>query len=418
MLLVSSFFIKRYQAGNLSHNADQSLNISSMQQGSSGLLTPVYNEVALEQKISNIAELAFGEPLMFDRLVTGGLCFRVGKTGIEAPRLNEINSEYVEEVLKLPKLSEQGDGVRSFLGLVLSMMLEKQQIMLFDEPEAFLHPPQATILGEWIGKNAEPLDKQVFLATHDKNILLGLLKSGTELTILRLTRDGEVNHIYQLDNESTKAAWEKPVLRYSNVLQGLFYKQAVICESDGDCRFYNAVLDYVAEQEDRQICAEETLFVPAGGKDAVKSLVAVLTDLHVTVFTILDFDALDQKSRIQDIVDSLKTEWTESIQTSYQQFNDWINATKPLNPEIWDQLKSAGKALVDLGEPSKAVTTLIAELINERVLIVPNGEMECLQKDMGNKKGDSWVMAMLESKQYQNCQPAKDLVAPILASFD
>lgn len=39
-------------------------------------------------------------------------------------------------------LQEQGDGFRSFVGIVLSILLSKDKIILIDEPEAFLHPTQ------------------------------------------------------------------------------------------------------------------------------------------------------------------------------------------------------------------------------------------------------------------------------------
>jgi hypothetical protein len=45
------------------------------------------------------------------------------------------------------KLDSQGDGFRSFVGVVLSLLLSTGRIILLDEPEAFLHPAQARTLG-------------------------------------------------------------------------------------------------------------------------------------------------------------------------------------------------------------------------------------------------------------------------------
>jgi hypothetical protein len=51
----------------------------------------------------------------------------------------------LDAVLSLPLLHEQGDGVRSFVGLLHS--LARLPLVLIDEPEAFLHPPHARLLG-------------------------------------------------------------------------------------------------------------------------------------------------------------------------------------------------------------------------------------------------------------------------------
>jgi hypothetical protein len=421
MLDASQFFVRRYQAGNLGTIAGQPL---ANRQGNTtasfgGILAPVYNDAALEHEISDVSESAFGQPLTFDRLAFD-LRFRVGRPGCKAPRLDELSQEYVDAVTALPTLDEQGDGVRSFLGLVVSLLLGKQQIMLFDEPEAFLHPPQATALGRWVGRKSSELDKQVFLATHDRNILLGLLESESEVTLLRLTREGNGNHLYQLDQEQAKATWTNPVLRYSNVLQGLFHRQAVICEADADCRFYNAVFDNVVEKSGRHACADETLFIPAGGKDGVKPLAAALSSLHVAVFVILDFDSLSNKRNLREIVKATGNEWTESVDSCYGTFTDWANglAGGTDGQSIWGRLKECGLAVVARGDPHQAAERLISELKAAGILIVPVGEMECLQKDVTDKKGDAWVRLMLETSEYRNNQEAERLIEPIMSGLD
>ncbi|MGL5173786.1 MAG: ATP-dependent nuclease [Olsenella sp.] len=421
MLSASQFFVKRYQAGNLGAIVGQPL---ANRQGNTtasfgGILAPVYNDAALEHEISDVSEAAFGQPLTFDRLAFD-LRFRVGRPDCKAPRLDEFSQEYVDAVTALPTLDEQGDGVRSFLGLVVSLLLGKQQIMLFDEPEAFLHPPQATALGRWVGKKSSELDKQVFLATHDRNILLGLLESKSEVTLLRLTREGNSNHLYQLDQEQAKATWTNPVLRYSNVLQGLFHRQAVICEADADCRFYNAVFDNVVERSGRHACADETLFIPAGGKSGVKPLAMALSSLHVKVFVILDFDSLDGKQNLKGIVEATGNEWTESMESCYGTFTNWTNgqASGTDGQPIKDRLKECGLNAVARGGPYQAAEQLISKLKTAGILIVPVGEMECLQKGITDKKGDAWVRLMLETGEYQSNQDAEELIEPIAAGLD
>lgn len=44
---------------------------------------------------------------------------------------------------KATPLREEGDGLRSFVSVLLSLMGRRKPVFLLDEPEAFLHPPYA-----------------------------------------------------------------------------------------------------------------------------------------------------------------------------------------------------------------------------------------------------------------------------------
>src|SRR3954452_10968168 len=44
-------------------------------------------------------------------------------------------------------LEKEGDGMRSFVGILLHVLLSNDMISLVDAPEAFLHPPQARLIG-------------------------------------------------------------------------------------------------------------------------------------------------------------------------------------------------------------------------------------------------------------------------------
>lgn len=56
-------------------------------------------------------------------------------------------------------------GLRSFVGVLLNAFVSYQSILFIDEPEAFLHPPQARLLGKMLAKDLPP-ERQLFLATH------------------------------------------------------------------------------------------------------------------------------------------------------------------------------------------------------------------------------------------------------------
>lgn len=64
-----------------------------------------------------------------------------------APGRDRLSYEYIQEIEKLPTLHSQGDGMRSYVGVLLHTSVGRESILLIDEPEAFLHPPQARQLG-------------------------------------------------------------------------------------------------------------------------------------------------------------------------------------------------------------------------------------------------------------------------------
>ena len=137
-------------------------------------------------------------------------------------------------------LNEQGDGMRSFASVVLHLLSPITfSILLLDEPEAFLHPPQARLLGEVIATEKSSR-AQLFIATHSPDVLHGLINVAPEhLRVLRVQRDGNVNRIKELDKEHVKKISADPLMKYSSVMSGVFHERVIICEADADCMFYS-----------------------------------------------------------------------------------------------------------------------------------------------------------------------------------
>lgn len=136
--------------------------------------------------------------------------------------------------------------------------------MIVDEPEAFLHPPQATALGRSLGEIVIENSQQLILATHDRNLLAGLLESEVPLSVVRVDRN-QSPLAKQLTADRLKEVWKQPALRYSNVLDGLFHRLVVLVEADADGRFYSAALDILFLEGKTTVPSSDVLFVPCGG---------------------------------------------------------------------------------------------------------------------------------------------------------
>src|SRR6185437_9656623 len=106
----------------------------------------LYNSRELEQKLSTLLKQAFNEELTVHRYSGTQISLRMGKVSAEEVP-PPATREYLEEINALPHWGEQGDGMKSFLGIALALFTADYPIILIDEPEAFLHPPQAYLLG-------------------------------------------------------------------------------------------------------------------------------------------------------------------------------------------------------------------------------------------------------------------------------
>lgn len=403
------FFLQHWTAGQLSNQAIASLGHPHGISPSSPL-HQLFIDGDLEEELSNISYEAFEEHLTLDR-TNMDVRLRVGKvTDVPIPPLNHPTRAYADAVAALPSLAVQGDGVRSFIGLVMAVLVGRWQILLIDEPEAFLHPGQARALGRWVSSQAKQRDIQIVVSTHDRDFVLGLLE-GTDDSVrfVRIVRAGKNNHFHELRPEEVNATWSDPVLRYSNVLQGLFHRRVVICEADADCRFYGAVLDEMADELGLRSQIDDLLLVPSGGKAGVATLARALGKLGVETHAFVDFDVLNNKETIKGIVDAVGGAWTEAID------GDFLGFVQPVQQgSLWKTVKSQGLAGVPSGPPYLAAEGLLRALDELRVHVVPSGEMESFDRSIG-VHGPAWVSEALKRNMHKSSQPAKDYVSKVLS---
>ena len=242
----------------------------------------LYSEDQLENRINGYFQQAFGEDLVVYRLGGNEIPILVGKNQSLQTGENRTSSSYCRRLIdSTTPLKQQGDGMRSFASVVLHLLAPvTPSILMLDEPEAFLHPPQARLLGELIAKERSSRS-QLFVATHSVDVINGLLNVAPDnLRVLRIRRHGNVNHVKELDKERAKQINADPLMKYLSVLSGLFHERVIICEADSDCTFYSSLLNLREVHGDHQ---PDVLFVHANGKDRIGALVKTLTELDVPV---------------------------------------------------------------------------------------------------------------------------------------
>ena len=221
--------------------------------------------------------------------------------------------------------------MRSFAAVILHALAERPFNPILDEPEAFLHPPQARLLGRYIAERKGDTSSQLFKATHNTDVLEGLIECGSDkVRIFRLRREGNVNHIKELSKQHTKSVTEDILARFSRVFDGVFFEHVVICEADADCMFYQSFLSLPAISGDRR---PDVLFVHAAGKHRMAKLTDTLRSLDVPVSVIADVDILNDERMFKDLFEELGGNW-EEVKSHWKAVSDHVvNRRSPRSAE-------------------------------------------------------------------------------------
>ena len=357
---------------------------------------PIYKlsqSETLAHNISDYFRQAFGVDLVVNRNEMRSIPLHVGQAPDSKNYTMAQQDDYYNQVKKLPKLQEQGDGMRSFASILLDTFTSDYTITLIDEPEAFLHPPQARILGKMLAKN-NPINRQLIISTHSEDFLQGLLDADNEnVTVIRINRMDNINRMNILKNEEIKTLWSNPILRYSNILSGLFHEKVVICESDYDCLFYQAVMNAMSENKNE--IAPDILFTHCGGKCRVKDVVAALKAVNVPVVAVCDFDLINQSNNLKSLIKSFGADWETMFSDNMKVIYDSMNAKNSKEYNAWEQIKKIGKAGFT-GEEFIAYEYVESTCKSIGLFVVPVGEMECFVKSV-NKEKKEWVYDILEN---------------------
>lgn len=356
---------------------------------------PIYklskNE-SLAQKLSDYFHQAFGVDLIVNYNEMQTIPLHIGQSPDKNSFTIAKRDEYYNQVALLPKLQNQGDGMRSFASILLDTFTSDYSITLIDEPEAFLHPPQARMIGKMLAKNNSDA-RQLLISTHSEDFLQGLLDADNEnITVVRIDREHNINKMNVLQNSEIKKLWGNPLLRYSNILSGLFHEKVVVCESDYDCLFYQAIIDAVYEQENE--VSPDILFTHCGGKARIKDVVSALRAVGVPVVAICDFDLLNAKQNFKPLIAAFGLNWNDELSTEMTVIYDGMNAKSSSGNDAWEQIKKIGKSGFTGAEPAayEKVENLCRAV---GLFIVPVGEMECFDKTVNKEKKD-WVYHVLE----------------------
>lgn len=392
----------------------------------------VKDNLATRKKLSDFFHRTFGYELSVSSETKNislllGAIHKFDRQGEK--EIDELMDMFKEKQKNMPRLEEQGDGMRSFTGILLNLLMPNYSVFLIDEPESFLHPPQAKILGEILPEMI-PMDKEAFIATHSQDLLKGLIEKAPErIKIIRITRDGNTNFVKLLDNNALSESWKDSFMKYSNILDALFHQSVVLCESDSDCKIYSMVLDEIMSSKGR---TSNTLFIYCGGKRRFPIVAGMLNTLGVDFRIIPDLDFLNDAELVKSTFEICGGEW-DAISSKYNDVKSGVQSldkkftlgelkgyiqkyidskTCPDNEEIskkeleafksglripkgWDMVKHGGVGSIPNGNATKSFHFIDEDFKNKGIFMPHVGELENFFPSIGGH-GPKWVESVIE----------------------
>ena len=411
----------------LSCNENGPLN----QRGARNVLEALYlSGKYIEIKLKTIIKKIFDVDICLSPYNIGALEVKVGQDLSSMPSSSQDAYSYLEA---FPNLDIQGDGLRSVVGIISAIVAVKRPIIFIDEPEAFLHPPQALQLGQIISELVDD-NTQVFIATHSADFLRGLISVAQDSKIIRLERIKEdVTIANLLEPDILKKIVTDPLLSSARVLEGMFYKGIVATEGDADCIFYQRLFQKIW-------AVDEIHFVNSHNKQTLKKVISPYQKLDVKYAMIADADIIRDRHEFNAILSiSNNTELKEKILQErdelYKAFDDRdksiiLNELKQKTQELLDRVDADSQitesklyefrqALKDLYKESDELAnfkdsgreslspkyktifdSLCENCTSIGLFIVPVGELESWLTDYGVCKKSSkskWIISALES---------------------
>ncbi|GAA1423038.1 hypothetical protein GCM10009662_82550 [Catellatospora coxensis] len=410
----------------------------------SGPVQLMYARRDLEEIASSYMLRAFNVPMTVNRYRGSVISLHVGKTeipeGIAPP-----SPDYLAQLFALPELPGQGDGIKAFMGIVLLVIFDRYRILIIDEPEAFLHPPQAYLLGKVLAE-LQGQGTQVIVATHSADLLKGITSSSASdgaVGIVRLTRSDSTSHIAQVEPPQVRDLYSDPLIRHYPIIDGLFYRGAVLCEGDSDCTYFRAVFEDISSDADPVVPTSLGLHLThCSGKSRIHVALTALRSAGVPTACIVDLDMLREDRDFNRLVTAAggdpapleplrntvlsainaKTQTVEKDLAKYyidKVFSERKGNTltnSDLNkirdaidvPSGWKIAKQTGRSGFS-GAVVDAFDKLDNELKKMGIFLIVQGVLERFHPEVPQNDKAGWLSEVLESGKYRTTEASKML---------
>ncbi|WP_143028591.1 AAA family ATPase [Ruegeria marina] len=307
--------------------------------------------------------------------------------------LNKSLIDYLKTALPAEHAS---DGFNAYTGMLGALHASDFKVILIDEPEAFLHPTLARTLGRQVAEKAG--DKQVYIATHSADFLMGAVESGVPIRIVRLQYQAGVATARLLDNDTLRRLMNDPMMRSANVLSGLFAQAVVVTEADADRAFYQEINNRLLSAKDPR-GIDNALFLNAHEKSTVPRLVEPLRQMGVPTIGIVDLDVLAEggenwakQMRAVGVPKSRRRTFETARQSVFELLKEVSTDDKQMDYKLRGGIDLLTKENKDTAE------SLLSDLATFGLFVVERGEQEQWLSNIDVKRDKhGWLRSIFDA---------------------
>lgn len=364
-----------------------------LQQPPQSSLQVLFRDDAKRHEVRRIINEAFGSYFVIDPTNLGTLRIKLSS---RAPISNfeerGIHAEAVKFHSEAQSIEFASDGVKAFTGIITEVMAGDPQVVLIDEPEAFLHPSLASKLGMEVSQAALKQNKRVFVSTHSPTFVMGCIQSGAPVTIVRLTYRESVATARVLPSGDILKLMRNPLLRSTGVLSGLFYEFVVVTESDSDRAFYQEINERLLRFKP-EWGIPNCLFINAQNKQTIQTIIRPLRQLGIPAVGIVDIDVLKEGGTVwSNLVDSISVP-----EISQGGLSNIRAAVKKAMDDSGKNMKRDGGIQILENSELEAAQNLLDQMFEYGIAIVPGGELESWIKELSaSGHGPAWLIEVFE----------------------
>lgn len=348
--------------------------------------------------ISETVKRLFHKDIALDNTTSRQSVVPVVSDDFSSYRNSHDSAEKLTYMENATQLRNEGDGFRSYVTILLTVMGASKPILLLDEPEAFLHPTYAMELGKQLGTMlAESSALQnAFISTHSSYFLQGILDSAASgLSLIRLKRNGGKSTFNILDKDKIETLKNRS--DYSpQYIDALFSEKAILVEAPRDAIIYSAICDKISE-------IDNPIFVSTNGKDAFRGVKEFYAASGLPCRCICDFDIINDHDKLKNLMKAFSIDLevrqralnaADALKKIYRDLAIQKTSNKM---DIASLIKERYKkdVFIDIPESLRQdCRNSLRDLIRFGIYVLTTGELESLFEDSGiehSHDSDDWL---------------------------
>ena len=375
--------------------------LGDLQQPAAHHLSALFRDDQLRQSVRELVSDGLGMYFVLDPTNTGQVRVRLSLVAPPSAAVERrLDQPAVEFQSRALPIETQSDGIQCFVGLIAATAGLPHQLILVDEPEAFLHPPLARRIGSALANAARQREGRVIAATHSSAFVMGALESGVDVLVVRMTYEpgrGAAT-VRSLRPSLLRPLTHDPLLRSSRALDGLFHRAVIVGEADADRVLY--------EEVNRRLVAagrgvRDALFINAQNWQTQARIIGPLRTLGVPAAAIVDMDALaGQHAEWDRFYDAIATNASDR-----EALEDLRLAAQAALRRRGRDYKEQGLAALT-GADRKELSAAVRALAKCGIFVVPVGSLESWLPRLrvrGRKK--DWVVRVLDAMGADTAEP-------------